>query len=195
MCQFIETIQILDGEVCRLEYHQRRMDATRVHFFGEKVPIDLGKLIVAPKITSEIKCRIVYAKDIIDISYAPYTLRHIGSLRLVTDNEIEYAYKSTDRDRLSKLAAMKGTDDEVLIVKNGLVTDTSFTNIALYDGKKWQTPAHPLLEGTQRASLIDKGLLHEKDIHIEDLYKFQKLCLINAMIDFGKIIIPTSNIH
>lgn len=35
------------------------------------------------------------------------------------------------------LAAQKGDCDEIIIIKNGLVTDTSFTNIAIYkDGKR-----------------------------------------------------------
>ena len=52
----------------------------------------------------------------------------------------------------------------VNFVKNGRLTDTSYSNIALFDGNRWVTPAHPLLKGTMRQSLIDKGLLKEKGI-------------------------------
>ena len=57
--------------------------------------------------------------------------------------------------------------DDILIVKNGLLTDTSIANIALYDGNDWYTPLHPLLKGTKRAELLDKGVLKEKEIKIK----------------------------
>ncbi len=194
MCQFIETIQILDGKIQRLGYHQARMDATRKHFFGDVTPINLEQHIALPPVFEEIKCRIVYDKEIVDISYSPYHIRNIQWLKLVFDDQISYPYKSINRERLSELTLLKDSYDEILIVRNGLVTDTSYTNIALFDGHQWVTPASPLLKGTQRASLIDKGILHEMDIRAESLAKFQRICLINAMMDFGKLVIPVKNI-
>lgn len=194
MYQFIETIQILDGEILLLEYHNRRMNETIRHFLGNNKPIDLKQYINSHNLTGEIKCRIVYDNNIVDVSYTPYTMRSIQSLKLVQNDEIDYSYKSADRSRLSLLAAQKGEADEILIVRQGLLTDTSFSNIALFDGNEWSTPGHPLLKGTQRAYLIDQGLLHEKDIRAEDLYHYQKLSLINAMIDLGKIEIPIAYI-
>ena len=72
---------------------------------------------------------------------------------------------------------------EILILKNGLITDVSFANIAFYDGKGWYTPDSPLLKGTKRAYYIEKGLLIEKRISPADLPKYQKARLINAMLD------------
>lgn len=194
MCQFIETIQILDGKIQRLEYHQKRMDTTRHHFFEKTLPIDLKQHIQPLSIPGEIKCRIVYSNNLIDISYSPYAIRNIQSLRLIFNDDIVYPFKNTDRNKLIELSEQKGDFDEILIVRNGLLTDTSYTNIALYDGKNWITPANPLLKGTQRDSLIDQEVLHEQDIHVEDLHQYQQLCLINAMIDFGKVVIPVSHI-
>ncbi|MFW5535892.1 MAG: aminotransferase class IV [Prevotella sp.] len=54
--------------------------------------------------------------------------------------------------------------------------------MALFDGNRWVTPAHPLLKGTMRQSLIDKGLLKEKDIMAEDFPKYLEVRLINAMM-------------
>ena len=194
MCQFIETIQILDGEICLLEYHNRRVNRTIQHFFGNTKPIDLKESIDSQRLMGKIKCRIVYDRKIIDISYAPYTRRSIQSLKLIQDDEIDYSYKSIDRSRLSLLAAQKAEADEILIVRQGLLTDTSFSNIALFDGYEWSTPAHSLLKGTRQSYLIDQGLLHEKDIYAEDLSHYQKLSLINAMIGLGEIEIPIINI-
>lgn len=194
MCQFIETIQILDGEIRLLEYHNRRMNRTIQHFFGNTKPIDLKEYIDNQHLMGKIKCRIVYDSKITDISYTPYTRRFIQSLKLIQDDEIDYSYKSIDRSRLSFLAAQKAEADEILIVRQGLLTDTSFSNIALFDGYEWSTPAHPLLKGTRQSFLIAQGLIHEKDICAEDLYRYQKLSLINAMIDLGEIEIPIINI-
>ena len=43
----------------------------------------------------------------------------------------------------------KREQDEILITRNGLLTDTSIANIALFNGKEWHTPKHPLLKGVQ----------------------------------------------
>ena len=56
-----------------------------------------------------------------------YCMRAISSLRLVTCDDIDYAYKSADRSRLG----LRGNADEIIIVRNGLLTDTSYSNIAL----------------------------------------------------------------
>lgn len=69
------------------------------------------------------------------------------------------------------LAAQKGDCDEIIIIKNGLVTGTSFTNIAIYKDGKWITPKHPLLLGTKRAALLEKGIIQEADITVDDLMK------------------------
>ena len=65
--------------------------------------------------------------------------------------------------KLNSLFQIRQDKDDILIVKNGLLTDTSIANIALYDGNDWYTPLHPLLKGTKRAELLDKGVLKEKN--------------------------------
>ena len=85
---------------------------------------------------------------------------------------------------MEALSARKGSCDDILIVKNGLVTDTSFSNVAFLDGSRWLTPEHPLLEGTKRAKLLEAGILAEADIRPEEIYRFKKVRLINAMMDW-----------
>lgn len=122
-------------------------------------------------------------------------MREIRSLKLVEDNEIDYSFKSTDRAPLNRLTARKGDCDEVLIVKKGLLTDTSFTNVAVFDGERWLTPRHPLLLGTKRASLLERQVIKEADISVETLMNAQKVSLINAMIDLGEIEITTQMVN
>lgn len=196
--QFVETIKIKDGKVVGLPYHQARMERTIRHFFPALAATNmpcLEEVVVAKEDMSFFKARVVYGENgIEEVSYAPYTMREIHSLKVVETDDIDYRYKSTDRSELNRLAAQKGTSDEVIIVRKGLVTDTSFTNLAIYDGKHWLTPKTPLLRGTKRAFLLEKGMIQEADITLEDLKKASKVSLFNAMIEFGERIIPRISI-
>lgn len=194
MYPFVETIQIIDGKVCRLSYHNERMNATRTHFYSAVSPININNYLIPRTEKGVLKCRVVYTDCIHEVSYSPYTMRQIKSLRMVCDDNIDYEFKSTDRRKLNELSAMRGNEDEVLIIRNGFITDTSFTNIALFDGKDWITPAHPLLKGTQRAFLIKQGILQELDVAAKNIRKYKELCMFNSMIDFGKFIIPINRI-
>ena len=85
--------------------------------------------------------------------------------------------------------------DEVIIVKDGYITDTSYTNLCFFDGTTWFTPDTPLLPGTMRQRLLDQGIIKEKSIPLSDLNKYQSISLINAMMDLGELVIPVSKIQ
>lgn len=91
--------------------------------------------------------------------------------------------------------ARRGAYDDILIVRRHLLTDTSIANIALFDGSHWHTPQHPLLKGTKRAELLDKGILTEKDIRMEELPAYSTVRLFNAMIDWGEVELPADCLH
>ena len=190
MCQFIETIRIENGVIHNLEYHNQRFNSTRRHFFPHAIDLDLGTSIKVPSEGGRIKCRILYNEEIREITYTPYTLRHIHSLQMIHCNSLNYRYKSSSRNELNALFAQRNSCDDVLIVKNGMLTDTSIANIAVSNGSQWFTPAKPLLEGTQRAFLINKGIVIPKDIIVEEVFCYKKIVLFNALIPFGELIIP-----
>lgn len=196
---FVETIKIKDGKAQSVAYHQARMERTVRHFFPELNSTSMPSLekLLNPKEGMELfKARVVYGEHGVEkIEYAPYTMRKISSLQVVADETIEYNFKSTDRSHLNALSAKKGDCDEIIIVKHGLVTDTSFTNLAIYDGIRWITPKHPLLLGTKRACLLEHGIIQEADITLQDLKKAQSIRLFNAMIEFGEVEIPIENLH
>ena len=75
----------------------------------------------------------------------------------------------------------------MLVVRKGLLTDTSICNVAFWNRKQWITPSAPLLAGTKRASLLDQGELVAGDIRPEDLPGYSRIRLFNAMIEFGEI--------
>lgn len=197
--QFVETIKIVNGKTQALAYHQERMERTICKFFpslcNASMP-SLEKLINPTESMDFYKARVVYGKQGVEaVEYAPYFIRNINSLQVVEDDTITYGYKSTDRSCLNALVAQKGNCDDIIIVKHGLLTDTSFTNLAIFDGKHWVTPRHPLLPGTKRAALLDKGMIQKADITLEDLRNANKVSLFNAMIDFGEIEIAIENVH
>ena len=187
MYPFIETIRIEGGKIWNLPYHQKRLNRTMAHFWPEANIIDLKEALKdAPLTEEETKARVVYDKDgVRDVSFAAYHPLNIHSLKLVTCNDINYDYKSADRSHLQKLKEQRGDCDEIIIVRNGLLTDSSYSNIALFDGEHWYTPKHPLLKGTMRQSLIDQGILQECVLRPEDLNRFTKVSLINAMMPLG----------
>lgn len=196
MCQFIETIRAEAGRYERLGYHNARMNSTGRHFFVGWGDVDLHtELPVPPDEGMRWKVRVVYGRNgIEDIGFAPYCLRPIRSLRLVYDNEIDYTYKSVCRSRFDDLTKGGGVDEDILIVRNGLLTDTSFTNVALWNGIEWHTPAHPLLRGTMREHLIGLGTIVPCDIHESCLSDYSRICLFNALIDFGQLVLDVSDV-
>ena len=196
MCLFIETIRIDHGKACNLSRHNRRLNDPRAHFWPESTPLQLRDHLSSLSCEAGIvKARVVYGeKGIEDVSYSPYAVWHVHSLALIQADHIDYTYKSTGREPLNRLFALRGACDDILIVKQGLLTDTSIANIALSDGTHWYTPAHPLLKGTKRAALLEEGILQEKDIRPEDLPSFSTVRLFNAMIDWGELELPVRNI-
>lgn len=196
--QFVETIKIKDGKVVNLSCHQVRMERTINHFFpdlAQRAMPCLKEPIKPRKDMDFVKARVVYGMEGVElIEYIPYSIRNIKSLQIVYNDTIEYEYKSTDRSALNKLVADKGACDEIIIVKNGYITDTSFTNLAIFDSGEWITPKRPLLYGTKRASLLDKRLIKEADITLDVLRKACKVRLFNAMIEFGEIEIDVKHI-
>ena len=126
--------------------------------------------------------RVVYSQQLEEVTFMPYTRPEIQSLKLVIDDEIDYAHKFADRQKLEQLMLQRGSCDDIVIVKNGLVTDTSYANLAFFDGNHWFTPDQPLLKGTRRALLILQKKIHPTQIRPAYLRFFKKARLYNAMI-------------
>ena len=176
--QYFETIKCDDYEVFHLEYHKKRIART----IG--LNIELQEYIYPPN-EKLLKCKVTYDKDgIVDISYMVYSPRDIKTFKLIVDDNISYQYKSTNREALNNLFIKKDDKDEIIIIKNGLITDTSIANIAILIDDIWYTPRLPLLHGTTKNRLLNEGKLKELDIDISTFKKAQKVALMNAMIGF-----------
>lgn len=194
MSQFLETIKLLDGEFYNLEYHQQRLSNTCSHF--NLMDFKLDRVLKDQAIPRKglYKCRIIYGADGAKFECIPYHAKSVKSLKLVESDSINYQYKWEDRREMNHLFNLKGNADDVIIVKNGFVTDASYANLLFWDGKNWFTPEQPLLKGTQREFLIKNELIKQSTISITDLRKFEKVKLINSMLGMQGPEISVSNI-
>lgn len=194
MEQYLETIRIEEGRACHLPYHNQRMNETRAHL-GLSDGLDLEAVIGDVSIYQQrTRCRIMYDTEIRSVEFFPYQIRSVKTLRLVEDNQVDYGCKYADRSALNRCFAQRGACDDVLIVQNGDVTDTTIANVAFWNGETWFTPSTPLLKGTMRASLLDSHQIQEAKIRVEDLSHFSRLRLFNAMISFGEIELPIQSV-
>ncbi|BBG66565.1 aminodeoxychorismate lyase [Hydrogenimonas sp.] len=182
-----ETIRIHNGSIQHLSYHQARFDSSRAALFPDEAKdIDLASIIHPPTGSGILKCRIRYGREVTDIDYSPYIPREIRRLKIV-HSSIGYAHKFSDRRELDELFEKRGDADEILIVRDGFVTDTSIANIAFFNGRTWVTPKRPLLRGTTRERLIRSGFLVPRDIRVDEIRGFDRFALLNAMIGFEPV--------
>jgi len=198
MCRLIESIKIFDRKFENISFHNQRCNEARAALWNCKNKIDISREVALPDDLSDglYKCRILYSSQIEKTEFIPYQLPNIHSLQVIHDDTIEYPYKFEDRSRINELFAKRKRCDDILIIKNGCLTDTSFCNIVLYDGKIFFTPNTPLLNGTKRRQLIFQRKIFEKKITQNDLEAFQKIFLVNAMIDLeDNICVDIENVN
>ena len=185
MYQFVETIQIKDGIPALIDLHQQRINGTFL-FFKSISPPDITSIIVdylekqKLLINQIYKLRFLYNLDSsYSIQLAPYHSPVISSFTLIENNDIDYTFKSTNRAIFEQLKA--SVQGEVIIVKNGFVTDTSFSNIILLKDSIWYTPKTYLLNGVQRQHLLASNKIQEKDIKASDIKCYSHIKIINAL--------------
>ena len=188
MFPLFETICINKGVVQQIGWHQKRMDDACLRYFNTKNPHHLAQAIKIPAPLVEIprlKARVSYNVDGMHITYEPYHEKLIKSLKMIFDDTISYSLKFEDRTALNLLYEKRGSCDDILIIKAGMVTDSSYCNVIFFDGKSWFTSDTPLLKGTCRDRLLAEGKLQEVPIHFEMIKKYTSFMLVNAMMDFN----------
>lgn len=195
--KFVETIQILNGVPQRVASHNVRCNDTRNKYFDVDDLIDLSTVITVPQnmYSGLVKCRVIYAVQIQEVSYQHYESRVISSLKIVHCNDIEYSDKATPRLALDNLYALRESHDEIIIIKNGLVTDAYYYNLAFRKGDQWFTPKTPLLKGIMRQSLLKQGILLEKDILEKDILDYDQIALFNALNEFGAVLLDVEEVY
>ena len=173
---YFETIKIEDGKIFNLNYHIARMRRTVKGCYEKLTESYITSLIDIPH-KGLFKCKIIYGDVINKIEVTSYFAREIKFLKIVEDNELIYDSKLVDREDINSLYSLRGECDEIIIIQNGEVRDTSIANLAFFDGAKWVTPDKPLLEGTMRSKLLDEGRIEKAVINIENLNNYKKVAV------------------
>jgi len=186
MSQFIETIKVQYGKLYNMSYHDARANQARREVLTAGTVLDLSASISIPDELGRglYKCRVQFGDEITNIAFERYRRQRIRSLKLVESNNIAYPYKYADRTDLDRLFEKRAQCDDVLIVRQDLITDTSYANVAFYNGTEWLTPAHPLLPGTKRQELLDRRLIRAERIRMQDLSRFTHCVIFNALRGF-----------
>lgn len=186
----IETIRIQNGRVRNIKYHNQRCNQTRKALFSSIDNIDLRKVIDTSGLDApEIKCRITYDDVVRKVEFETYTIRPIRSLKIVEIGAFDYRYKYANREGLKSFFDQRGDKDDILMTRNGFITDTYYANVALRKAGKWYTPENPLLKGSMRAQLLVKGEIEVTDIHVDEIKDYESISIFNAMIPFKNIVI------
>lgn len=197
MCHYLESIKLLDGRFYRLDLHQQRMNLVKDMFYPNFEAIDLQEYLHKSNypLKGLYKCRIIYAQEIFSIEFQEYTIKPIQTVKLVSAQIPSSNFKSEDRALLNQAYARRCACDDVLIVVDGMLKDSWYCNIALFDGVNWITPSNPLISGVNRAELIAKAVIIEREIPASTLSEYLKVRLFNAMIEFGEIELPCDRIY
>ncbi len=193
----LETIRVDGGKLENIRYHNQRFNNARRELFGATDSLDLEEEITVPEHLTPglFKCRVTYGPGILNVDFEPYRQRKITSLRLVHADDLDYSYKYADRSRIDGLFRARGGAGDILIVRNGLLTDTSYANVALWNGSHWITPEKPLLRGTCRERLLDEGRVVEGGIPLDSLAGFSDIWIFNAMMQLRLSLGPGIIMH
>ncbi len=194
---FFESIRLHNGQFALTGLHEKRIKATREQHFSKAADTSLHDYLHQFEFPQKglFKCRLAYGMTLSKPEFIPYAQKVVETLRVVEGDSLAYSYKYTDRSHISKLFKQRQQCDDILIVQNGMITDTSYCNIIFELKGEWFTPHKPLFKGVQRQFLLDEGLVKSFPIKISDLHKFDHFRLVNAMIPWEEsVCLPIVNI-
>ncbi|MFW2135085.1 aminotransferase class IV [Chryseobacterium sp. TY4] len=196
MLQFIESIKVEDQKIFLAELHQQRMLATFSHFEKE-CRIDVLEVFKNVNHDEDglYKFRLFYdLENNFKTQMLPYAISKIEDFELVTDDNLNYQFKYLDRKNFDRLK-QKSKAEEIIILQNGNVTDTSFSNILFLKDKTWYTPETYLLNGVQRQHLLKQNQIQSTTISVHNISEFSHFQIINALNDFDEnFVYPISRI-
>ncbi len=204
MSLFIETLRVEhDDTIPLLDYHKSRMTRA-LSSLGTSSPVTVidqmmarfAEVLTDQPLTQCIrKYRVLYSNTrILEATLTPYVIRPINTLAIAPIT-FGYEHKYADRIEINACYHDYPHTDDVIMTRDDLLTDTSYGNIALHHDGMWYTPETPLLRGCRRQYLIDHRMVQPKKIRIEDIHSYSYLMIFNAMIPFGRVLLPTRHIH
>jgi 4-amino-4-deoxychorismate lyase len=197
MYQLVESVYLRDGVFRNLPYHENRMRKSQSKLFDKNITIPLGEYLnsLNPPLLGLFKVRLIYDSEIRKVEFVPYVAKTIQSIRLVHSEAVKYEYKFLDRSELNSLYEQRGSADEILLVRNGFITDASYANVVFRKSGVWYTPRHYLLAGTMRQYLLDTKRIREAVIDSKNYRNYESLKLINSMLGMEGSEIPIESIQ
>ncbi|MFU2121904.1 aminotransferase class IV family protein, partial [Gallibacterium anatis] len=180
-----ETLCIENGQVQNLALHQQRYENSLREFYAGQ-PYDIFSIakilqkntaLWANLQSTIIRCRIDYNATQYHLQCFPYQRKNYQRFQPVICDDIDYHLKYSDRAIFNELLKQKGDCDEIIIVKQGKITDCTIGNLILRQGSQWFTPDSPLLIGTQRSKLLKERKIIEREILLSDLHLYQEIRL------------------
>ncbi|OBX85005.1 hypothetical protein A7456_02285 [Moraxella nonliquefaciens] len=188
LTMLFETLAINNGRILNLDYHNRRFKQGQLFLHCQTMIDDIANIVnISDEFDNKfIRCRVTYDKYSIKVEYFDYIPKSIQSFKIIECDSIDYAYKYDDRNLLNQLLSQKGDCDEIIIIKNGLVTDCSIGNLLFLKDDIWYTPNTPLLKGVQRAYLLEAQKIHLANIDKNNIWQYEKVMMINALNAFDE---------
>lgn len=192
MRYLLETFCLLDGYLLNLSYHQERVNSSLQRDYN------ITHFIQAIKGTQEFvnaqngkwRVSVTYSENGIEsVRFIPYTHPMVSSLCPVEIKENFYKHKWADRTKFDEIKRELPKGVEPLFILDGQVTDTSFTNVVLEKEGELYTPRTYLLKGTKRSLLLDNSLIKEREVTYDSLALYDKVHLINAMLNPNELVI------
>lgn len=182
--KFLETLKLENGVVFHTNWHQKRINETFKKFYEKILPFSLQNEIKKHHLPQKglFKIRILYSDRVWDFQVEEYSIKKIINFEIIDCNSINYDFKFENRTFFENFKK-NAKAQEIIILKEGKITDTSFSNLVFFNNGKWYTPKTFLLNGTCRQRLLHQNKIFETDIGIHNLLKFEKIGIINAMQD------------
>lgn len=197
MYRLLETICIRDGRALYLDYHRQRMRySSQILFPGyhPPEPEELLKNYDLHSLQGIFRWRIIYGPGKLQSELVPYIYKSVRTLKLL-ETSIDYSHKFAKRDYLDSLYEQRDSADDVLLVKDGKITDTTIANIVFLKDGKLFTPDQPLLMGTAIRRLLNEDKVMPMRIFLEDITQFDAFWLVNALrVNFPFDPTPTDRI-
>jgi 4-amino-4-deoxychorismate lyase len=195
-----ETLKWVDGRVHLIDFHQKRLARSLVIVGNDHhcVPSLESHIQAYPGPENGVyKCHVTYdaTGNLFSPNYVAYQPRMIRSLVCREASRIDYSLKWEDRSDLQCIGSDLSCDEEVLILRDGWITDTRYSNVVFGDGSEWVTPETYLLPGVKRAALLNRGLVRSIPMRVDDMKRYPYCSLINAMLDPGEVMISTEAIR
>ena len=177
-----------------LEYHLTRLSHSAAFFnfaFDPRKVRDELAVFAAGLAARSHRVRLLVSRlgharcEAVPVDAAALRFRDIVLAAGPIDRNDVFLYHKTTR-RVVYEAAVKacpGNDDVLLFNEAGEVTETTVANIAVEIGGILYTPPvrSGLLQGTQRAMMLEQGLLREGGLTIDEVLSSQDIHLLNSV--------------